>query len=176
MWMSIFAQTPSTPTDWWEKGLTFIIGAVGGWVSGTLAVRGQQRVAVDGLVQKIIELSMGYPYLERDSFCKAWVPTDPAAAVAAGPATPDADNKTRYENYCCLVFNTIEKAWELSWPWWFSTPRRHAAVKKILQVEELICRHHTWWTGDTDNLEGYSNGFRRYMDHVIDECRKGKKL
>lgn len=169
MWMSLFAQTP-TPTDWWEKALTFLIGAVGGWVSGTLAVRGQQRVAVDGLVQKIIELSMQHPYLERDSYCKAWVPTAPAGA---GAAAPDDDNKTRYENYCCLVFNTIEKAWELSWPWGFSMAWRHAAVKKSLQVEELICRHHDWWSKDPDNVEGYSSGFRAYMGYVIDECKKG---
>jgi len=175
MWMSLFAQTP-TPTDWWEKLLTFIIGAVGGWVSGTLAVRGQQRVAVDGLVQKIIELSMAHPYLERDSYCKAWVPTDPAAPLPNPPTAAD-DDKTRYENYCCLVFNTIEKAWELCWPWWFSASWRHGAVKKILQVEELICRHHSWWSKDPDNLEGYSAGFRSYMSHVIDECKKrGVKL
>lgn len=165
MWQHLFAQTPPVPTDWWEKALTFVIGALGGWISGTLAVRGQKRIAIDGLVKKIIELSMQYPYLERDSYCAGWTSGD-----------GDNDEKTRYENYCCLVFNTIEQAWELCWPWWFSVNWRHEAVKKIIQVEELVCRHYPWWSKDPQNLEGYSQGFRRYMDHVIDECKKGKKL
>ncbi len=49
--------------SWWEKGLTFVVGAAGGWISGTIKVRGQQRESIDALVQKIIELSMTYPHL-----------------------------------------------------------------------------------------------------------------
>jgi hypothetical protein len=89
----------------------------------------------------------------------------------------DDDEKTRYENYCCFVFNTIEQAWELCWPWWISASWRHGAVKKILQVEEGIDLPPLCVVVESSqNLEGYSQGFRRYMYHVIDECRKGRKL
>jgi hypothetical protein len=158
------ASSASQPTDWLQLGVTFVVGAVGGWISGTLKVRGQQRVFIDSLVQKIIESSMQYPYLERDSYCSAWQ-----------KGMHENDEDSRYENYCCLVFNLIEKAWDQTWPWFFNG-LRHKAVKKILHVEELICRHHEWWSCDQENLDGYSKGFRAYMSYVIDECKRGKKL
>jgi hypothetical protein len=168
MWIGLFAADPASvsgTTDWAQKGLTLLIGAAGGWVSGTLKVRGQQRVAVDGQVQKIIELSMEYPHLERDGYCGAW--------TSGGV---DDDDRSRYDNYCCFVFNTLERAWELCWPWGLSRAWRHAAIGKIVHAEELICRHHRWWEGDRENLDGYSTGFREYVGWVIDKCKRSKKL
>lgn len=101
---------PATNFMWLEKGLSFLIGGIGGWISGTLKTRGQQRIAIDALVQKIIELSIEYPYLERDCYCFAW----------KSDGDPEDDKRSRYENYCCLVFNTIERAWQLHWARFFS--------------------------------------------------------
>jgi len=184
-WFSLFAQatggaspvapsapgpTPTQPpipvaasTGWLDKGVTFLIGAVGGWISGTLKTRGQQRIAIDGRIQKLIELSIEHPYLERDSYCAGW--------TKGGDET---DDKSRYDNYCCLVFNTMEHAWELSWPW-FNNSWRHSAVRKIVQVEELIWRHRPWWEGDSDNVDGYSSGFRAYVLYVLDKCKRERK-
>jgi hypothetical protein len=159
------ANATASAWNWWEKAITFVIGAVGGWISGTLKVRGQRRVAIDGLVQKIIELSMEYPYLERNSYCAAW--TKDAA---------DDDDRARYENYCCLVFNTLENAWELCWPWFWSKEKRHKKIRNIFHVDELICRHHRWWDGDNDNIDGYADGFREYVRFVIDKCRRENRI
>lgn len=157
------APTAAAHTDWLEKGLTLLIGALGGWISGTLKVRGQQRVAIDAQVQKIVELSMEYPYLERDSYCSAW----------KKDGDPNDDERARYENYCCLVFNTLEHAWELCWPWFFSKARRHAAIRKIVHVDELICRHYEWFTADDVNLKGgYSEGFYEYVVYVHTKCKR----
>ncbi len=74
------------------------------------------------------------------------------------------------------MFNAIEKAWELTWPTFWSKESRHKAIRKIVQVEELICRHHKWWEGDTENIDGYAPGFRAYILFVLDKCRKEKRL
>lgn len=153
-------------TDWMEKALTFLIGAVGGWISGTLKTRGQQRLAIDAQVQKLIEMSMTYPYLERDSYCSGW----------SKDADPNDDDRARYENYCCLLFNTLERAWELNWLWFFSKARRHAAVRKILHVDELICRHYAWFKNDGENLDGYSEGFYEFVTYVHTKCRREQKV
>lgn len=153
-------QPPSPSPGWWEKGLTFLIGAVGGWISGTLKTRGQQRVAIDSLVLKLIELPMEYPYLERGSYCAAWAKDG-----------EDTDDRARYESYCCLVFNTIQKAWELNWPWFWNAAR-HKHVSDIVHVEELIWQHRNWWEGDRGNVDGYPPRFRAYVLFVIDKCRR----
>ena len=156
-------QSGKPSTDWLEKGMTLALGAVGGWISGTIKTRGQQRIAIDNVVQKLIELSMQYPHLERDSYCASWKKDG-----------VEDDDKSRYENYCCLVFNTIEHAWELSWPWAFKS-LRHRSVKKIVQVEEPIWRHRLWWDGDGENVDGYSPGFRAYVLFVLDKCKKERR-
>ena len=176
MWFVLFAQattgiagapgaSQTATNSWWEKGLTFLIGAIGGWISGTVKVRGQRRVAIDGLVLKLIELAMEYPYLERDSYCAAWKQDG-----------EDSDERARYENYCCLVFNTIENAWELNWHLSWNKYLQHNSIRRILQVEELICRHHQWWEGDADNIDGYASGFRSYILFVVDKSKREKKL
>jgi len=164
----LFAEAASEAvahTTWTEKGLTFLIGAVGGWISGTLKTRGQQRLAIDGQVQTLIEMSMQYPYLERDSCCSAW----------KKDGNPDDDERARYENYCCLVFNTIERAWDLHWWRGFNKEWRHAAVRKIFHVDELICRHYAWFTADEENLGGYPASFYEYVNFVYTKCRREKK-
>src|SRR6185312_7454305 len=105
------------PADWMAKIVTLFIGALGGWISGTIKVRGQQRAAIDATVHKLLELSMEYPHVERESYCASW-----------DTKQPDDDDKSRYESYCCALFNTIEHAWELTWPWGFSKRLRHWAI------------------------------------------------
>src|SRR5258708_1867617 len=61
----------------------------------------QQRTAIDGMLNKTIELAMAYPIVESDRFCSAW----------PNVAAPD-DDKIRYDQYCCYFFNTLEMIWD----------------------------------------------------------------
>jgi hypothetical protein len=113
--------------------------------------RGHNERMVYGLVQKIIEFSMTYPYLEDDTFCVQWpeIPDD-----------PNSEKRQRYEHYCCHVFNTLERVHELS----KAGSKRMAAY---LYPDEMILRHRKWWKSDAQNTDGYDEEFRAFVNEVI---------
>jgi hypothetical protein len=101
------------------------------------------------MLNKAIELAMTYPHLEQDSYCSAW-PEPPG----------DGDQRERYDNYCCFVFNIIEQAWSLE-------KKRPKRVEMLVPVREHAWRHHRWWNTEDANESGYDLDFVRYVDDVI---------
>lgn len=118
--------------------------------------QGNQLRFLLGLVQKIIEFSMTYPYLEDDEFCSKW------------PEIDDRDQKLRYENYCCHVFNTLEHAWSYA-------QGDTCRMKWIIYPDELIVRHRKWWEGECDNHSGYDQGFCDFVDDIIRKHSKDNR-
>jgi len=64
--------------------------------------RSGKNAGIESMLNKAIELSMMYPHVERDDYCAAW-PEPPG----------DGDQRERYDNYCCFLFNMLEGAWRL---------------------------------------------------------------
>jgi hypothetical protein len=101
---------------------------------------------------------MEYPVVELPSTCAMW----------PNPALHDED-KVRYENYCCFVFNLVFDVWEYC-------GKNHEKANKLLYIDELIRKHQVWWNDDSGNSDAYSDDeFKRFVKMVIETTTKGKK-
>ena len=99
--------------------------------------------AIYSQIQQLNTLAIEYPYFEDDNFCSGW--------------SCDAvdDNSMRYDNYCCIVFNLLERIW------------RHldgdkSRIFNFIHFGELAQRHKVWWQ-QLDNIRGYDKGFREFV-------------
>lgn len=112
--------------------------------------RALHSLSIKDHITKIIEISIQYPYLEDDAYCASWPETG-----------KDPQEDTRYENYCCLVFNLLQALWEF----------HHRDPQKIENhfhaVEEII-RHRVWWRSDLCNYSGgYPKEFCKYVEDIL---------
>jgi len=57
--------------------------------------------ALRSQIDKMIDISIEYPYLEDDKYCEKWSSKDKSTVITM-----------RYENYCCFVFNLLERGWK----------------------------------------------------------------
>lgn len=110
---------------------------------------------VFGLVQKIIEFAMMHPYLEDDAFCARW------------PDIDEEEKRQRYEYYCCHVFNTLERVFDLC-------RDGSTDATTLLYPDELIVRHRNWWRSDTANRDGYQASFQSYVNGILRKHEQGK--
>lgn len=171
MWLVLFAQAAAIPAqtgsiNWSQNLLSFVLGGVGGLIPAIYTLRKQQRLAIDDLVLKIIELSMEYPYVEDDAYCSQWK-----------PSTTYVEASVRYESYCCLVFNTIKKAWDQSVSAASCDENRHKYIMNIIDAEELICRHSAWCGHDFRQPRGYGKDFIDYVKYVHNvKCKQSPPL
>ena len=147
-----------------------VIGAIvsigGGIWSAINAYRSKQeqnRAAVGAMLNKAIELAMQYPHLERDAYCKAWPEPD-------GEKTAQSyqDDKDRYDNYCCFIFNMIHTAWVLA------NGKPHK-IDEMLTFREYVMRHCCWWVKEDSNVHFFEQEFRNFIGSIIDDLkRKGQ--
>lgn len=128
--------------------LSAIVSAVVSVSVNAYMNRGHNQRLAFGFVQKIIEFAMQYPFLEDQGFCDQW------------PDIPDKEQKLRYEYYCCHVFNTLEKVYEL-------TKDGLTDAKSIVYPDELIFHHRKWWTSELVNIQAYSSEFQQFVNHII---------
>jgi len=141
-----------------------IIGAVITWFTAYSSNKTQREIAkqaektqdrntLDGLILRMIEFAMEYPYLERDGFPSSYP-----------NCLGHQHCKERYETYCCFVFNTLQFMFNH-----FDGNRQ--AIESYYHIRETIRLHHVWWKHDRENLE-YDEPFRQYIQSIIDELRK----
>src|SRR5271157_3384503 len=83
--------------------LSAIIAAIVSWAICARTLREHQRSQLHDLVTMVIGIGIEYPYLEDDNFCASWKEMDKTTERAM-----------RYDNYCCLVFNLMERLWQFS--------------------------------------------------------------
>ena len=148
----VLAQSSGIPTP----VVAAVIAAVVALLVCLLTNRGNHSRFLCGMVQKIIEFSMTYPYLEDDAFCDQW------------PHIEDDEKRMRYDNYCCHVFNTLEHVW-------LHTDGDRAEMKRLIYPDEIIVRHRKWWQGDKENQSGYEEGFCEFVNLIL-ASRSGREV
>jgi len=131
-----------------------LLGAAVSWLRSVHVQKERQNAGIESMLNKAIELSMMYPHVERDDYCAAW-PEPPG----------DGDQRERYDNYCCFLFNMLEGAWRLK--------GRPKLVAELVPVEEYAWRHRAWWSSDAyANANGYSPGFRSFIKKILDDIKR----
>lgn len=135
-----------------SAGISSVLSAIATWAIAARGRKAQERVYIENEIAQMIDLSMRYPFVEDDEFCRQWAGMD-----------EHSDRALQYDNYCCFVFNLIDRIWR-------HTGGKPSRVLAILAVPELAVRHQVWWKSTQEKKEGYPDGeFRQF----IDACIKG---
>jgi hypothetical protein len=137
-----------------------IAGGIWSMVNASRSKRDQDRTTVQAMMNKTIELAMQYPHLERDDYCNSW--PNPQGAVGTPPYQDDRD---RYDNYCCFVFNMIHTAWVLA-------GKKPCKIEEMLSFREYVLRHRCWWEKEDGNVHFYEQEFRNFINTIIDEDKR----
>lgn len=138
---------PSSDTTMMAAIIAAIISAVVSIVVCAISLRMQRRQQIHDQIDKLTDIGIQYPYLEDDAFCANWNPKD------------KSDEAMRYDNYCCFVFNLIERIWKFHWGverW----------ITDTLYTPELAKRHLRWWKSERNNLGGYPIKMHKYIDRI----------
>lgn len=145
----------------------FVIAIVGAFLSGAISAVVAYFVAKatnsDGtekslhlMIDKMIDISIAYPYVESDHYCQKWSMPQDGAYV---------EMSDRYESYCCFVFNLLERVWKYC-------GADENKMKGFIYYEEVIVRHKRWWRVDRTNRSGYEGGFVKFVDAVALRAQK----
>lgn len=133
-----------------------IISSIVAWFVGRRAENAQafatimlERSEIYSMISKITEYGLVYPIVEDERMTANWPNVE-----------FDNTDKCRYQNYCCFVFNTMERAWKFADG---NVPR----MNELLHTNELISTHSRWWRNERENLVGYDQQFRNYVDNQI---------
>ena len=125
-----------------------VIGAATAVFVGHRTVRNQHRQRLIAQVDRIVDLAITYPFLESDAFCKTY------------HGQSDDECFMRYDNYCCQVFNLLERLWMYA-------KGNSTMMREFIYFEELVHRHKVWWQSELENKAGYDVGFREFVDGVL---------
>ena len=71
-----------------------------------------------------------------------------------------SDRAMRYDNYCCLVFNTIERIWK-------HCKGNENRIEEFLSSKEMINRHKAWWRSEKENNAGYGYAFAEFVNSFL---------
>lgn len=132
------------------------ISAFVAWVTARWTIQTDERRTLRESNIRMLEWAIEYPFLESEQFCSQWPNSDRCE-----------DDRMRYENYCCHVFNLLQHCWEFS-------KGDHAKMKHILYPDELIWAHRAWWRRDDVNQDAYPVAFRQYVAERIRTMEKEK--
>ena len=110
----------------------------------------------------ILKIQIKYPFLEDTQFTNDW-----NGDKALGNDKKRLDYH-RYDSYCCLLFNFLSQIYDLY-------KGNIEKIDNFFAVEEVVNIHNKWWQNPLhprDNIEGYSGGFRHYIDSIILRSKK----
>ncbi len=128
-----------------------VISSFVAWRLAENAIRSKEMSALHDMVGKMLDISIEHPFVEDDSFCSKWP-----------PARPSSERAMRYYDYCCFVFNTLERVWRH-----FDGDREQ--VCKFIHAREIFMQHRKWWTTEEENRAGYDHGFQVFVDSFLEE-------
>jgi len=102
-------------------------------------------------LDEIIKISIQYPYLESELFTSKWDPNDLS------------DEYIRYENYCTLMFNFLER---------FCKYYRYddEKIRVKLNVRSWVRIHKEYWLKPStpyDNIDSYDKQFRQLINNYL---------
>jgi hypothetical protein len=110
--------------------------------------KNQTKESIHNEITIMIQLAIEYPFLEQDSFCSAY------------NGNRECENNLRYDNYCCIVFNILEKIFVL-----FGGKR--LKIEEFIGIKEIALRHKQWWksrNNQKDIIDGYRLEFVEFID------------
>jgi hypothetical protein len=106
-------------------------------------------------LDNIIKISIQYPYLESLKFTETWNENKESSD----------DKYLRYENYCTLVFNYLERLCEH-----FNYNKRKLNTQS-LNIRDWVRAHKQCWKNPSipyENMESYSEKFKNLINSYLE--------
>lgn len=127
------------------------ISALTASIVSLLIYRKNAKRALDEQLDKIIQIAIQYPYLEDYNFTQTW-----------DPSKVSEEKYLRYELYCNLVFNYLERVTENYY--------RKKKISSFLNAKDWTRLHSKCWKNPTspyENIDSYSKKFRQIFNEWI---------
>jgi len=143
-----------THTGLTADGIATLVGTIiTGGIASIIAIRSfalsekrNRKKDIIDMLDRLIMISIEYPKVENIEFISKW-----------GNAEKD-DECSRYDNYCCMIFNFIERLW-------FYAKKDKKVMNDIVYYREYIALHYKWWKINYNiNQSGYPEGFPEFID------------
>lgn len=125
-------------------------------VASTVAIKINNYNAIKSLndqLDNILKIAIQYPYLESPSFANTWEEHKDS----------EEENYLRYENYCTLVFNYLER---LCTHYKFNISK----IESHLNVKGWVRVHKSCWQHPSvpfENSDGYDQRFKLLIDNYL---------
>jgi hypothetical protein len=115
--------------------------------------RGNNLKNLNDQLDNILKISIQYPYLENPNFASTW---------------NDNKNSTdeaylRYDNYCNLVFNYMERLCKYY-------KHNETKIQNHVNIKSWIRVHKDCWNNPTipyENADGYSKEFKKLIEKFL---------
>ena len=107
---------------------------------------------LDDQLDAILKISIEYPYLEDQKYTAQW-----------NPEKTSDEQHIRYENYCTLIFNFLEKLCE-----YYSYDRKK--IEKFMNVKAWVRMHRKAWENPSieyENADSYSSEFKQLVEDYL---------
>jgi hypothetical protein len=131
---------------------TLISSGVAATVS-ILLNRSTKRRSLEDQLDSILKISIQFPYLENPKFTQTW-----------NDQKESNDEKyLRYENYCTLIFNFLERLCEF---YKYDLKK----IETFMNVRDWVRLHKDCWKNPTipfENSDGYKNKFKKIVDNYL---------
>ena len=101
----------------------------------------------------IIKIAIQYPYLESPSFTQTWNENK----------NNDDERYLRYENYCTLLFNYLERLCKF---YKFDKSK----INKFMNVKDWVRLHKDCWQNPSipfENTDGYCDEFKKLVESYL---------
>jgi hypothetical protein len=137
-----------------------IASVISSAVATTVAFRinkGNQKKSLDDQLDNILKISIQYPYLESSVFTATWNENK----------NSEDEKYIRYELYCTLVFNFMERLCKFY-------KFNHKKLSAHINLRDWIRIHKDSWLYPSDPVEhtdGYHPAFRKLIDHYLKDSQ-----
>lgn len=138
----------------WDGFASLVVGSIAVLITiynhRSIEKRDNKRYMKD-MLDRLIMISIEYPYLEDASYTNN------------KNKNREDEKYVRYDNYCCMVFNFIERLWKYA-------NGNKKKMNDIVYYSEYINTHYQWWLDNFEiNKEGYEKGFLTLVEETIQD-------
>jgi hypothetical protein len=131
-----------------SAGFSTLIASVISIIVTKRTILSQNECKLHDEILQLNLLAIEYPYFEDDDFCYAYSPS------------LNSPECLRYDSYCCIVYNLLQKIWE-------HFNKDTTKIERFFGSKEMFVRHKKWWLSQknrTPNIDGYPIEFVNYVD------------
>lgn len=136
-----------------SAAIATLISALTSSIVTILINKSNRKKQLDDQLDSILKISIQYPYLESESFTKAWT----------NNKNSDDEVYLRYDVYCTLLFNYLSRVCD-----YYSY--KSSKIENYIAIKEWIRLHKDYWQNPCssyENVDGYNKKFRDMINNYL---------